>query len=382
MVSDEKPPGNGPDSGASASDSEQLNLFKEILSRSAAAPAAGSRPPLPAATRSVGFRRGLNPGTSPGAPAPIPASPAPAPAAATQYIPVTQRPVEPAPEIPSVPPSEPVTFAAPAPAPAPEPLPEPEPLPVPKLAPEPVPMPAATEPEVMAEPPAPAPRRTGRSSLGSRAAARGAAPAEPAASGPARGAADYAGNIHRQRKEQEVTHTILGSLGAILITGLLLVAGLAGFGAWVLSNELKAQKVTASQMRDELTGRISGLEERAKTAELGLSETQQLLGSTVQRLGSTEAGLVESQKALVDLRQQAAAELTNLDGAVKELRSAITTLRREAESASKEVNGRLSVAETRGTRAEARAAAMESRLATAEARLAKLREIIALPEGP
>lgn len=88
---------------------------------------------------------------------------------------------------------------------------------------------------------------------------------------------DFRRNVQRQVREQRTVGSILGV--AVTLIGLVLLAGLgfAGYGAYILSQDLGAQKVSTSQMRSALRGDIDQLQTTLDKARKDLRIIQDAL---------------------------------------------------------------------------------------------------------
>lgn len=88
---------------------------------------------------------------------------------------------------------------------------------------------------------------------------------------------DFRRNVQRQVREQRTVGSILGI--AVTLIGLLLLAGIgfAGYGAYIISQDLGAQKVSTSQMRSALRGDIDQLQTTLDKARKDLRIIQDAL---------------------------------------------------------------------------------------------------------
>lgn len=120
--------------------------------------------------------------------------------------------------------------------------------------------------------------------------------------------ADFRRNVQRQVREQRTVGSILGIFVALI--ALLLVAGLcfAGYGAYILFQDLGAQKVSTSQMRSALRGDIEQLQAAQEKARKDLriiqdalidqqEDTARLADSVGFRLDKIQDAVNEEQRA-------------------------------------------------------------------------------------
>lgn len=154
-------------------------------------------------------------------------------------------------------------------------------------------------------------------------------PAKPAGPGPARTAAprpagkptggpipsirpsgtpDYRRNVQRQVREQRAVGSILGIVVTLIALILLAGLGFAGYGAYILSQDLGAQKVSTSQMRSALRGDIDQLQATLDKARKDLriiqdalidqqEDTARLADSVGFRLDKLQDAVNEEQRA-------------------------------------------------------------------------------------
>jgi hypothetical protein len=68
---------------------------------------------------------------------------------------------------------------------------------------------------------------------------------------------DFRKNADRQRREQRSVTTLVSGVAYALIGGIILVAGLAGFGGYVLWKQIQDQAVTVAQVNAKLDGEVA-----------------------------------------------------------------------------------------------------------------------------
>ena len=121
-------------------------------------------------------------------------------------------------------------------------------------------------------------------------------------------APDYRRNVQRQVREQRAVGSILGIVVALIALLLLAGIGFAGYGAYILFQDLGAQKVSTSQLRAALRGDIDQLQAAQEKARKDLriiqdalidqqEDTARLADSVGFRLDKLQDAVNEEQRA-------------------------------------------------------------------------------------
>lgn len=132
---------------------------------------------------------------------------------------------------------------------------------------------------------------------------------------------DYRKNVQRQVREQKKVGSALGFLVYGVLGVLLVFGALAGYGAYVIFGELRAQKATAEQIRGELTGQL-------ETLQANLTQTQAALESQSKQANETIVALqgqLETQKAA--FQNTLAIEKKNREASIRARENEIYELR-------------------------------------------------------
>lgn len=125
---------------------------------------------------------------------------------------------------------------------------------------------------------------------------------------PSASAPDYKRNVQRQVREQRAVGSILGVVVTLIALILLAGLGFAGYGAYILSQDLGAQKMSTSQMRAALRGDIDQLQATQEKARKDLriiqdalidqqEDTARLADSIGFRLDKLQDAVNEEQRA-------------------------------------------------------------------------------------
>jgi uncharacterized protein HemX len=119
---------------------------------------------------------------------------------------------------------------------------------------------------------------------------------------------DLRRNAERQSREQNSVTRLLAILGYTFLGGLVLVAGLAAYGAYVIFGRLNEQSATLAQLESTT---------RSQTRELrdSLKATQEDLGSAKRTIQQQQVTITRQQEAVSRLEtanRQRAAEIATL----------------------------------------------------------------------
>ncbi|MBV9463818.1 MAG: hypothetical protein JO317_06275 [Verrucomicrobiae bacterium] len=126
---------------------------------------------------------------------------------------------------------------------------------------------------------------------------------------PAPSIQDFRRNADRQRREQRATVTLLSTAGYVVLGLVLLFAGLASFGGYVLYRQIQNQSVTVAQIDAKYADKVSGLEQDLQQAKKTIGELTALNKQQQDRIAK-----------LVAANEAAAGELRGeRDNRVKEL---------------------------------------------------------------
>lgn len=133
-------------------------------------------------------------------------------------------------------------------------------------------------------------------------------------------------NVERQVREQRAVASILNTTAGVLIFLVLALGFLAGYGGYVVFNELKAQKVTTFQLREDLLAQLHALRTGADRLQTSLVLEQE----NNLRLGAAlETRLDTLQKSLDAERIRREGDVRLLRTESRSLRDRINYLERE-----------------------------------------------------
>lgn len=118
--------------------------------------------------------------------------------------------------------------------------------------------------------------------------------------------ADFRSNVERQTREQKSVGSILSYIVYALIFLFVVGAGLAGYGTYVLSQQIQQQTVTLNDLDKKYAGQVADLNAKLSTANDALTQSQ---------------AQISGQKDLITKQQDAITKLLattqNLDAAIK-----------------------------------------------------------------
>lgn len=127
---------------------------------------------------------------------------------------------------------------------------------------------------------------------------------------------DYRKNVERQIREQRATTSILNTVAYVLIGLFVFFGALAGYGAYVIFNELKAQKVTTAAIREEMKGSIQALQKELQESNETLSQVREENAQLTAALGAR----IDSAQATINVeRKTRDAETSDLKNRVGQL---------------------------------------------------------------
>ncbi len=178
------------------------------------------------------------------------------------------------------------------------------PEPIPPVAEKPVEPQRAIQPSPQPEPASmksssPYTSRPGTSPAKTNSAAGGSSPRNPV------GFSDYKGNVERQAKEQKSFGSVLSIVVYVLLAFVVTTAGLAGYGLYILKEQVSGQASTIHQLQDDekvttdaLASRIGTLEQQLKDSQAQVDRQNEVLQQQEQKVNQilsdlhTEAALL------------------------------------------------------------------------------------------
>ena len=183
-------------------------------------------------------------------------------------------------------------------------------------------------PQESSDMPAPtaAPPTSGSSSTYTRGGSAPAASAQP-------GVNEFRRNADRQSREQQSVGSLLSIVGFSLLFGLLLVAGLAGYGGYVLYEQIKQNSATIAEAErnlraetDTLRGQIKVLERAQSEAERIAREQQEVLTKLTMKTDEILVAIRNDSRArtkeIGDIREEIKARTREIMDARAETRKA------------------------------------------------------------
>ncbi|NUN93376.1 MAG: hypothetical protein HUU04_06310 [Verrucomicrobiae bacterium] len=135
----------------------------------------------------------------------------------------------------------------------------------------------------------------------------------------------YRQNVQRQSREQKLFGTVVGALVYALVGAVLLVAGLAAYGGYVLSRQIKEQSATISEMEGRFNAQLAALSDSLKETR----DTVETLESTSQAQRAQIAGLTAQ---LIENRAQTKKERDALQSRLQRIEGRIFELERKTSS--------------------------------------------------
>lgn len=123
---------------------------------------------------------------------------------------------------------------------------------------------------------------------------------------------DFRRNADRQRREQKSVTTLVSGVAYALIGSIILVAGLAGFGGYVLWKQIQDQAVTVAQVNAKLDGEVALL--KADLEQLKKFATDQAAFDieVKEKLGKIAASTERIAAGVREERDTRAKEITAL----------------------------------------------------------------------
>lgn len=156
----------------------------------------------------------------------------------------------------------------------------------------------------------------------SRPHAAGTSSPSPMSTTPSPTFSQFQQNVARQSREQRAVGSLLSGVAIAIIMAILLVAGLAAYGGYILSQQIKQQSATVAQLDAKTTANFDllsrGLKDTA-TAVDGLNTQIQAQKQLIQSL----------QSQLESVRSQAGKDRASLDSRFKKLDVRLLDVERE-----------------------------------------------------
>jgi uncharacterized protein HemX len=112
---------------------------------------------------------------------------------------------------------------------------------------------------------------------------------------------DFRKNTEKQAREQKSFDSILSTIAYSLIAGLVLVAGLAGFGGYVLYKQIQQQSVTVAQLDDKYRITTQALQTSLEDANKDITSLNDTLAKQRAQISKLTAA---SEEALASLRDE------------------------------------------------------------------------------
>ncbi|MFH1067314.1 MAG: hypothetical protein V1746_05380 [bacterium] len=102
-------------------------------------------------------------------------------------------------------------------------------------------------------------------------------------------------SMDRQKREQQVFSTVLGSAATLLLLLILSLGALAGLGGYVLWKQIHQQSLTVSLLEQNLRSEIDQLKKQTEETEQQLAAKQEASGKDILRLQAHS----EEQRAII-----------------------------------------------------------------------------------
>ncbi|MEJ0000397.1 MAG: hypothetical protein WDO13_15315 [Verrucomicrobiota bacterium] len=133
------------------------------------------------------------------------------------------------------------------------------------------------------------------------------------------GGADYRSNIERQAREQKAVGSILAWVVYGLIALFVIGAGLAGYGAYVITRQLRQQSATIDEVdaryalaNKDLNTRLGGVQDTLTQAQAQIGRQQDLITKQQEDISRLTAALADDATAIKAERQIRLQETTSL----------------------------------------------------------------------
>jgi hypothetical protein len=125
---------------------------------------------------------------------------------------------------------------------------------------------------------------------------------------------DFKRNAERQTREQRTAGSLLSIIVWVVVGGLFLVAGLAAYGGYVLSSQIKNQAVTVQQLQAKTEQDNADLREDLNRTRSALADVVNAVNKQQDRLNRLSVSLEETQAVV-------RAEKTNRQNLERRLRA-------------------------------------------------------------
>jgi hypothetical protein len=137
---------------------------------------------------------------------------------------------------------------------------------------------------------------------------------------------DFRGNAERQAREQKSVGGILSILVYTLIFAFVVGVGLAGYGAYIVSQQLQQQSATVHQLDEKYTGEVASLNTKLAStidsltqAQAQVAQQQDLISKQQELIAKLAANAAANADALKTERATRASETAALRSRVKAL---------------------------------------------------------------
>jgi septal ring factor EnvC (AmiA/AmiB activator) len=109
---------------------------------------------------------------------------------------------------------------------------------------------------------------------------------------------DFKKNAERQTREQRSTGSLLSILVWTVLAGLLLVAGLAVYGGYVLSSQIKDQALTVQQLQSKTDSEIADLRDDLNRTRTALADVVNAVNKQQDRINKLAQSNEEAQATI------------------------------------------------------------------------------------
>lgn len=130
---------------------------------------------------------------------------------------------------------------------------------------------------------------------------------------------DYRQNVQRQSREQKLFGTVVGALVYALVGAILLVAGLAAYGGYVLSRQIKEQSATISELESRFNTQLVALSESLKQTRETVDALETASQIQKTQIAGLTAQLLESRAQSKKERDALQSRLQRIEGRIFEL---------------------------------------------------------------
>jgi len=129
-------------------------------------------------------------------------------------------------------------------------------------------------------------------------------------------------NVQRQSREQKAVGSLLSGVAITLILGILLVAGLAGYGGYILSQQIKQQSSTISQLESRMNANFELL-------QTSLRETAGAMDTLNSQTQAQKQTIQSLQSQLETIRTQVGRDRAAADARLKKIDVRLLDIERE-----------------------------------------------------